>query len=85
MSGKGNCSDNAPMESFWGTLKTELVFQRHFKTREEAIREITEYIDLSTIGRDSRKSWTISPQRPLRIDSINYRGQPRHLVSTIDD
>jgi putative transposase len=46
MSGKGNCYDNAPMESFWGTLKTELVFPRRFKTRQEAVREITEYIEL---------------------------------------
>ena len=46
MSGKGNCYDNAPMESFWGTLKTELVFHRHYETRQEAIREITEYIEL---------------------------------------
>jgi putative transposase len=46
MSGKGNCYDNAPMESFWGTLKTELVFHRHFKTRQDAVREITEYIEL---------------------------------------
>ena len=29
MSGKGNCFDNAPMESFWGTLKQELVHHRH--------------------------------------------------------
>lgn len=46
MSGKGNCYDNAPMERFWGTLKTELVFHRHFETRQEAVREITEYIEL---------------------------------------
>jgi putative transposase len=46
MSGKGNCYDNAPMESFWGTLKTELVFHRRFKTRQDAVREITEYIEL---------------------------------------
>ena len=46
MSGKGNCYDNAPMESFWGTLKTELVFRRRFKTRREAVQEITEYIEL---------------------------------------
>jgi transposase InsO family protein len=46
MSGKGNCYDNAPMESFWGTLKTELVFHRHYETRQEAIRDITEYIEL---------------------------------------
>ena len=44
MSGKGNCYDNAPMESFWGTLKQELVHHRHYTSREEAIRDITEYI-----------------------------------------
>ena len=46
MSGKGNCYDNAPMESFWGTLKTELVFHSHFRTRAEAIKTITEYIEV---------------------------------------
>ena len=46
MSRKGNCYDNAPMESFWGTLKSELVHHRRYKTREEAIREITEYIEV---------------------------------------
>jgi putative transposase len=46
MSRKGNCYDNAPVESFWGTLKTELVHHRQYATRAEAIREISEYIDL---------------------------------------
>ena len=46
MSGTGNCFDNAPMESFWATLKTELIFHRHFATRQQAIREITEYIEV---------------------------------------
>jgi len=46
MSGTGNCYDNAPMESFWATLKTELIFHRHFATRKQAIREITEYIEV---------------------------------------
>jgi putative transposase len=46
MSRKGNCYDNAPIESFWGTLKTELVHHRHYRTRAEAEREIAEYIDL---------------------------------------
>ena len=46
MSGKGNCFDNAPMESFWGTLKQELVHHRHYTSRREAIREITEYIEI---------------------------------------
>jgi putative transposase len=46
MSRKGNCYDNAPVESFWGTLKTELVHHRQYETRAEAAREIMEYIDL---------------------------------------
>ena len=46
MSRKGNCYDNAPVESFFGTLKTELVHHRRYRTREEAAREIREYIDL---------------------------------------
>ena len=46
MSGKGNCFDNAPMESFWGMLKQELVHHRHYGSRLEAIRDITEYIEI---------------------------------------
>jgi len=46
MSGKGNCFDNAPMESFWGTLKQELIHHRRYRTRQEAIQEITEYIEI---------------------------------------
>jgi putative transposase len=46
MSRRGNCFDNAPIESFWGTLKSELVYHRRFATREEARRAISEYIEL---------------------------------------
>jgi putative transposase len=46
MSRKGNCYDNAPMESFWGTLKSELIHHKHYRTRGEAIRDITEYIEV---------------------------------------
>ena len=46
MSGKGNCYDNAPMESFWSTLKQELIHHRHYRSRQEAIQEITEYIEI---------------------------------------
>jgi transposase InsO family protein len=46
MSRKGNCYDNAPMESFWGTLKNELVHHSRYLTRQEAIQEITEYIEV---------------------------------------
>jgi putative transposase len=46
MSGKGNCWDNAAMESFWATLKTELVHQEHYTTRQQARSSIFEYIEV---------------------------------------
>jgi putative transposase len=46
MSGTGNCYDNAPMESFWAILKTELIFHRRFATRRQAMDEIIEYIEI---------------------------------------
>ncbi len=46
MSGKGDCWDNACIESFWGTLKTELVNHERYATREEARRSIFEYIEV---------------------------------------
>lgn len=44
MSRRGNCWDNAPMESFWGKLKQEWLNGQHFKTREEAKAAVFEYI-----------------------------------------
>lgn len=46
MSRKGNCYDNAPMESFWGTLKNESLHHHRFNTREEAASVVREYIEL---------------------------------------
>jgi transposase InsO family protein len=46
MSRRGNCYDNAPVESFWGTLKNELVHHKHYATSEEAVKDITEYIEV---------------------------------------
>lgn len=46
MSRKGNCYDNAPMESFWGSLKNELVHHQRYEAREEAIASIQEYIEI---------------------------------------
>ncbi|CAO3439132.1 Transposase [Azospirillum doebereinerae] len=45
MSRKGNCWDNAPMESFFGTLKSELVHHRRYATREDAKRDLFAYIE----------------------------------------
>ena len=46
MSGKGNCYDNAPIESFWGVLKNELVYHQDYKTRFAATSDIIGYIEL---------------------------------------
>ncbi len=45
MSRRGNCYDNAHCESFFHSLKTELVYRRNFKTREEAKQAIFEWIE----------------------------------------
>jgi putative transposase len=46
MSGKGDCWDNACMESFWATLKNELVNHEQYATREQARQSIFQYIEL---------------------------------------
>ncbi len=45
MSRKGNYWDNAPMESFFHTLKTELVHHKNYATKEEAKRDLFQYIE----------------------------------------
>lgn len=46
MSRKGNCWDNAPMESFWGKMKCEWLYGKRFKTRQEARAAVFEYVEI---------------------------------------
>ena len=46
ISDKGNCFGSAPIESFWGILKNDLIYHQDYKTRFTAINEITQYIEL---------------------------------------
>jgi putative transposase len=46
MSGRGDCWDNAMMESFWGTFKSELVNQEHYATHDQARASIFEYVEV---------------------------------------
>ena len=46
MSRRANCYDNAHMESFWGTLKAELLAGRSFATRAQARLAIFEYVEV---------------------------------------
>jgi putative transposase len=57
MSGKGNCYDNAVAESFFATLKTELMKGTVFETRKEAKTEVFDYIE---VFEPLPKKWTVS-------------------------
>jgi putative transposase len=46
VSRRGNCLDNAPMESFFASLKTEHVHQAHFRTREQARAAVFDNIQI---------------------------------------
>ncbi len=46
MSGKGDCWDNAMMESFFGSLKTEWVYGKDYQTREEAKQDLFKYMEM---------------------------------------
>ncbi len=71
MSQKGNCWDNAPSESFFHTLKTELTQHRRYQTRQEAKQEIFEYIEVF-YNRQRRHS-TIGYQTPLGYEKENRK------------
>ena len=73
MSRKGNCYDNAPMESFWGILKQELVHHRRYSTRQEAIREITEYIEV--FYNRQRRQARLGYLSPVAYEHKFYAGQ----------
>jgi transposase InsO family protein len=72
MSRKGNCFDNAPMESFWGTLKQELVHHRRYRTRQEAIGDITEYIEI--FYNRQRRQARLGFLSPVVYEQIYYAG-----------
>jgi putative transposase len=82
MNGTGNCYDNAAMESFFHTLKTEHVYFERYQTREQAKQSIFEYVEVfynrkrrhSTIGYFSpvafEKQWYICNRASLFLLSI---------------
>jgi transposase InsO family protein len=69
MSRKGNCWDNACVESFFGTLKKELVHERRYATSEEAKQDIFEYIEVF-YNRQRRHS-TLGYRSPAEFEAMN--------------
>jgi len=69
MSSKGNCYDNAPVESFFSTLKREMVYRENFKTREEAKQSLFEYIEI--FYNRKRKHSSLGYLSPLDFEKLN--------------
>jgi transposase InsO family protein len=68
MSRRANCYDNATMESFWSTLKQELIYRRRWTTRSEAITAIFDYIE--GFYNRTRLHSALGYQSPLDYESI---------------
>ena len=69
MSRKGNCYDNATMESFWSTLKLELVYRRNFATRSQARSQIFDYIEC--FYNRQRTHSALNYLSPVDFESLN--------------
>ena len=67
MSRKGNCYDNAAMESFFRSLKTELVYRTRFRTRREACASVFDWIE--TFYNRSRLHSSLGYRSPLGFES----------------
>jgi transposase InsO family protein len=68
MSRKGNCWDNACVESFFGTLKKELIHDRRYATREEAKQDVFEYIEV--FYNRQRRHTTLGYRSPAEFEAI---------------
>ena len=67
LSRRGNCWDNACVESFFGTLKRELIHHRQYQSREDARQEIFEYLEVF-YNRQRRHS-TLGYQSPAEFEA----------------
>jgi transposase InsO family protein len=72
MSGPACCYDNAAMESFWSTLKTELIYQTSFQNIQEARTALFDYIEL--FYNSKRLHSALNYQSPVDFEyQINYK------------
>lgn len=61
MSRVAHCTDNGPMEGFWGIMKREMYYGKKYKTKDDLLRSIEEYIDYYTNRRVQRKLNLLTP------------------------
>ena len=63
MSRKGNCLDNSPMENFFGRLKVEMFYGERFRSVDEFIHKLREYIDYHN---NTRRSLLLNGMSPVQ-------------------
>jgi putative transposase len=75
MSRKGNCWDNAPTESFFNSLKNERVHGQRYRTRQEAIADLFQYIEV--FYNRIRRHSTLGSRSPIQFmqDWIDTQNQ----------
>ena len=61
MSRVAHCTDNGPMEGFWGILKREMYYGKKYHTREDLVQAITAYIDYYINDRPQRGLDVLTP------------------------
>ena len=73
MSRKGNCWDNAAMESFFGSLKSEWVHGKNYRTGEAAKEDLFKYIELFYNSR--RRHASLGYVSPAEYEAMNREHQ----------
>jgi putative transposase len=68
MSRKGNCLDNAVIENFWGTLKTEWFYLNDFDSVDKFLEELESYIHYFNYERDSS---VLNYRTPIEVRLTN--------------
>lgn len=81
MSSTGNCYDNAITESFFHTLKTELVYWNHYQSREEAKRSIFEYIEI--FYNRQRLHSALNYLSPVEFEERNLKINRKDLIEKV--
>lgn len=79
MSRKGNCWDNAVAESFFSTLKTELIHHEKFKTRKEAEAKIFDYVEI--FYNKQRLHSTLNYLTPEEFELINQKEEQKQKAA----
>lgn len=71
MSGKGNCYDNAMVETVFKTIKSELIWRTVFQTRNDAIKALGEYID--GFYNPVRRHSALGYKSPIQFETMNRK------------